>query len=208
MSMIDELSALCPLTDRHGLHQTMFWGEEEIQVVSNWRPARELPNIWPPTGYISLEMNSAWTSLFVGLAKLVAISFTVAGGLRGGYIFPLMMAGACFGRTLHCFLPPWIPLQICILCTAAGINVAITRTALASTLILAFLPGEPCAQPPILMASLCSLFATAYLPFIKSQITRSDMDHSLYHHEALARKLDDKLDDTERDGDEECAVPF
>lgn len=174
----------------------MFWGEAEIQVVANWRPAAELPNVWPTTGYTGLEMDTAWTSLIVGMAKLVAISFTVAGGLRGGYIFPLMMAGCSFGRTLHWFLPSCIPLQICVLCTAAGINVAITRTALASTLILAFLPGEPCAIPPILMASLCSLFATAYLPFIKSQITRSDIDHSLYHHEALVGKLDKELVDS------------
>lgn len=172
----------------------MFWGEEEIQVVANWKPASDLPNVWPTTGYTGLEMDTAWTSLLVGLAKLVAISFTVAGGLRGGYIFPLMMAGMCFGRTLHYFLPSWIPLQLCVLCTAAGMNVAITRTGLASTLILAFLPGEPAAQPAILMASLCSLFATAYLPFIKSQITRSDIDHSLYHHEDSVGKMVDEVD--------------
>jgi hypothetical protein len=54
-----------------------------------------------------------------------------------------------------------------------------------------------------LMASLCSLFATAYLPFIKSQITRSDIDHSLYHHEALVGKLDKELVDSDMDIDKE-----
>lgn len=189
--------------------QTMFWGEEEIQVVATWRPVQELPHVWPPAGVTGFEMNSAWTSFVVGMAKLLSISFTVAGGLRGGYIFPLMMAGTCFGRVIHCFLPDVIPLQISILCMAAGINVAITRTALASTLILAFLAGEPCALPAILMSSLCSLFATAYLPFIKTQITRSDIDHSLFHHEGLLGKNDkkleddDDLDDDEPDDDEE-----
>ena len=76
---------------------------------------------------------------------------------------------------------------------AAGINVAITRTALASTLILSFLSGEACAIPALLMASLCSLFATAYLPFIKTQITRSDIDHSLYHEEHIVNKDDDVI---------------
>lgn len=109
-----------------------------------------------------------------------------------GYIFPLMCTGACFGRTLHA-LCPWIPLQHCVLCMAAGINVAITRTALASTLILSFLSGEACAIPALLMASLCSLFATAYLPFIKTQITRSDIDHSLYHEEHIVNKDDDVI---------------
>ena len=63
--------------------QTMFWGEEEIPVVARWRPAEELPNIWPTTGITSFEMNSALTSFVVGMAKLLSISFTVAGGLRG-----------------------------------------------------------------------------------------------------------------------------
>jgi len=189
--------------------QTMFWGEEEIQVVANMGPAKNLPNVWPTAGYTGFEMDSALTSFITGMAKLVAISFTVAGGLRGGYIFPLMMTGSCFGRTIHCFLPETVPLQVCVLCMAAGMNVAITRTSLASTLILAFLPGEPCAIPPILMASLCSLFVTAYLPFIKSQITRSDIDHSLYHQDHIVgedhKKFndDDDLEDFDIDDDEE-----
>lgn len=54
-------------------------------------------------------------------------------------------------------------MQLAVLCTAAGMNVAITRTTIATTLILAFLPGEPAAIPAILMASLCSLFATSYM---------------------------------------------
>jgi hypothetical protein len=58
--------------------------------------------------------------------------------------------------------------------------VAITRTALATTLILSFLSGEQLAEPAILGASIASLFATSYMPFIKSQIARSDIDHSLY----------------------------
>ncbi len=185
--------------------QTLFWGEDEIQIVSTWSPAKDLPNVWPTTGSSGFEMNSAWTSFVVGMAKLVAISFTVAGGLRGGYIFPLMMAGSCFGRTIHCFLSDAVPLQICVLCMAAGINVAITRTVLASTLILSFLSGEPCALPSILMASLCSLFATAYLPFIKSQITRSDIDHSLYHREGLIGRNEEKVDYDDEDGDEDDA---
>jgi H+/Cl- antiporter ClcA len=80
-----------------------------------------------------------------------------------GYIFPLMCSGAAFGRLLYYFLPDTVPLQLAVLCTAAGMNVAITRTSLATTLILAFLSGEPCAIPGILMASICSLFATSYM---------------------------------------------
>lgn len=164
-----------------------FWGEEEIQVVANMGPAKDLPNIWPTTGLLGFEMNSPLNTFIVGASKLVAISFTVSGGLRGGescrhttvssivvrlsrfvvlstgYIFPLMCSGSAFGRLLYFILPDTIPMQLAVLCTAAGMNVAITRTSLATTLILAFLPGEPCAIPAILMASICSLFATSYM---------------------------------------------
>ncbi|KAG7346731.1 chloride channel [Nitzschia inconspicua] len=162
---------------------TAFWGEEEIQIVATMSPAKDLPNIWPTTGLLGFEMNSPFHAFIVGICKLIAISFTVSGGLRGGYIFPLMCSGAAFGRLLYYVLPESVPMQLAVLCTAAGMNVAITRTSLATTLILAFLPGEPVAIPAILMASICSLFATSYMPFIKSQITRSDIDHSLFHEE-------------------------
>jgi len=160
-----------------------FWGEEEVQVVANLGMAKDLPNIWPTTGLTGFEIDNAFHIFLMGCAKLIAVSFTVAGGLRGGFIFPLMCSGCAFGRFLYFFLPDTISMQVVVLCTAAAMNVAITRTTLATTLILAFLPGEPIAVPPLLMASLCSLFATSYMPFIKSQITRSDIDHSLFHEE-------------------------
>jgi len=187
--------------------QTAFWGEEEIQVVATMGPAKNLPNIWPTEGLIGFEMDTPFKVFIVGCAKLIAVSFTVASGLRGGYIFPLLCAGSAFGRFLSFFLPDTIPIQVVILCTAAAMNVAITRTALATTLILAFLPGEPIAIPPILMASLCSLFATSYMPFIKSQITRSDIDHSLFHenHQIDVKSVfsDETLDNNEEDDDVE-----
>ena len=80
----------------------MFWGEEEIQVVANLRPASELPNVWPTTGATGFELDSPLNAFLMGIAKLIAISFTVSGGLRGGYIFPLMTCGAAFGRRHDC----------------------------------------------------------------------------------------------------------
>ena len=69
---------------------TAFWGEEEIQVVANMGPAKDLPNIWPTTGLLGFEMNSCLNAVIVGFTKLIAISFTVAGGLRGGE-YPLVV---------------------------------------------------------------------------------------------------------------------
>jgi H+/Cl- antiporter ClcA len=181
---------------------TAFWGEEEIQVVANMLPAKELPNIWPTEGLIGFEIDGPFSIFIMGCCKLIAVSFTVAGGLRGGFIFPLMCAGSAFGRLLYYIIPESVPVQVVVLSTAAALNVAITRTSLATTLILAFLPGEPMAIPPILMASICSLFATSYMPFIKSQITRSDLDHSLFHEEHHI-DVDSVFSDTDADTDDE-----
>ncbi|KAL7539120.1 hypothetical protein ACHAXR_011005 [Thalassiosira sp. AJA248-18] len=160
--------------------QTMFWGEFEFGAISTLSPASKLKNVWPTSGLIGFEMDSLVKCLIVGFSKLLAISFTVAGGYRGGYIFPFFAAGAAFGRAF-CFAFPAVSPIIATLCFAASINVAITRTALATSLILAFLSGEQMALPAVLASSIVSLFATGYMPFIKSQLARSDIDFSLYY---------------------------
>ena len=108
--------------------QTMFWGEWEFPVLAALSPASDLPHLWPTSGLTGFEMDNCMNCLIVGFCKLVVISFTVAGGYRGGFIFPFFTAGAAFGRAL-CFMFPSISPVISTLCFAAGINVAITRTA-------------------------------------------------------------------------------
>ena len=141
---------------------TMFWGETEFQTIASLSPASTLPHVWPTSGLFGFEMNSTWTCFTVGLTKLIAISFTVAGGYRGGFIFPFFATGAALGRMLS-FIFPSIPVQLAVLCMAASINVAITRTSIATTLILCYLSGEQCALSAVLASSLVSLFATGYM---------------------------------------------
>lgn len=161
------------------LPQTMFWGEQEFQTLATLGPNSNLPHIWPTRGLFDFEMNSFPATIIVGIAKLVVISFTVAGGYRGGYIFPAFAAAAALGRGLA-FLLPFIPTQLCVLCMAAAINVALTRTAIATTLILAFLSGEQNATASILAAALMSLFLTGYMPFIQTQVTRNDLEDAIF----------------------------
>lgn len=59
---------------------TMFWGEEEFQVVSSMSPTSKLPFMWPTGGLIGFENDSPYKSLIIGLAKIVTISYTVASG--------------------------------------------------------------------------------------------------------------------------------
>jgi H+/Cl- antiporter ClcA len=169
--------------------QTMFWGEWEYPVLATLSQASDLPHVWPSSGLIGFEMDSCTNCLIVGFCKLVAISFTVAGGFRGGFIFPFFTAGAAFGRALCFVFPGSVSPVLSTLCLAAGINVAITRTALASPLILCYLSGEQFALPAVLSASIASLFATSYFPFIKAQIVRSDIDFSLFHKEKQSIRI-------------------
>lgn len=186
------LGAIVVLTLGILIPQTMFWGEEEIQTVGTLGLASTLTNIWPATGSLGFEVNSTGTALLMGVAKL-AISFTVAGGYRGGYIFPLFCSGAALGRALH-FLMPFIPVQICVLCMAASMNVALTRTAIASTLILSYLSGEQKCLSAILAASLVSLFVTAYMPFIKTQVNRPDISYATQPSQQSIREIADMPD--------------
>lgn len=144
------------------LPQTLFWGEFEFQTLSTASPSSSLMHVWPTAGLLRFEITGFWTALTIGFAKLLAISLTVAGGYRGGYIFPLFASGAAFGRALVFAFPSINPV-VATLCFAAGINVAITRTALATTIILVALSGEINAGSTVLGASLVSLFATSYM---------------------------------------------
>ena len=139
-------------------------------------------------------MDNAFEAFIVGVTKMIAISFTVAGGYRGGYIFPAMASGAAFGRVIYAFCP-FIPVQLCVLCIAGAITVAITRTCIATTLILSYLSGEQNAISAILASNLVALFATGYMPFIQTQISRADLDLSLYHDDEAITVEEEPLDD-------------
>lgn len=163
--------------------QTMFWGEMEFETLANLYPADRLPHVFPTAGLFGFQMNSFLSCLFVGLAKLVAISFSVAGGFRGGFIFPLFASGAAFGRAFT-FLFPSVLTPVSCLCFACSINVAITRTALSTPIILIYLCAQQNAIGPVVAASLVSLFITYYTPFIKSQAPRSLSFFSIYHEQS------------------------
>jgi len=159
--------------------QTMFWGEYEFETIVNMQPSETLQHVWPTSGLTNFQMETAWHCLIVGFAKLIAISFTVAGGYRGGFIFPFFATGAALGRAANLMFP-WIPIPVGCLGFAAAINVTITRTSLATPIILCFLAGEQNAMSGTLAASLVALFATSYMPFIKSQQPREDLASALY----------------------------
>lgn len=151
--------------------QSAFWGEFEMQTIASLGKT-PLTHLWPPGGLTNFSIDTPSHLAILGVVKLLAISFTVHGGFRGGYIFPAMAAGAAFGRAVSLLTP--VPPAIAVLCTAAGVTVAITRTVFATTIILTALSGEVNAASPVLAASLGAAFATYYMPFIGSQRARED----------------------------------
>ena len=74
---------------------TYFWGEFEFNTVATMAPASDLRHIWPTSGLIGFEMDSWAKCMVVGVCKIIAISFTVAGGYRGGFIFPFFCSRGC-----------------------------------------------------------------------------------------------------------------
>ncbi|CAD7703151.1 unnamed protein product, partial [Ostreobium quekettii] len=164
------------------LPPTMFWSEYEMETVAN--PEIKLAHVWPKGGYWGLApwFQGHYTpAIWFGLAfaKLLTINISVVSGMRGGFIFPLMFAGACLGRGLAT-VPgiPWVSDQAPVLAamvTAAAVCTGVTRTPFAVTLILTALVGDPGVAAPTLCGALTSFFVLMNRPFFLAQRDRDDI---------------------------------
>lgn len=111
---------------------------------------------------------SAVFLLVLALGKMAAISITVTGGWRGGFIIPLFFTGACIGKAVGLLIPGINP-ALAMICTMAAINAAVTRTPISTTLLLSKLTNfSPCT--PILFASLIGFFLAPKVPLIAAQL--------------------------------------
>lgn len=64
----------------------------EIQNIID-RGRGVLPHIWPKEQLIAYDLGKPGPNLMVALAKMAAISITIHGGFRGGFIFPFFLTG-------------------------------------------------------------------------------------------------------------------
>lgn len=134
--------------------QTLFFGEKEIQTIVE-------------TGAtLGLTML-----LIVGFTKMLAISFTLHSGFRGGFIFPLFYLGATFGYAIALGFPVIHP-TIAMVCMMAAVNVAITKTPISTTVILSVL-SDTAMVPVILIASFTSFLLTTQVSLIGTQRSRT-----------------------------------
>ncbi|GMH39505.1 hypothetical protein BSKO_07403 [Bryopsis sp. KO-2023] len=164
------------------LPATMFWSEFEMGTVAD--DSVPLEHVWPKGGFWGLTpfRRGRYTMglwFLLGFVKLVTITASVVSGLRGGFIFPLMFAGACIGQGLAAIpgIPWWsaLPSSLIALSLGGAFTTGITRTPFACTLILSMLSGIPQATVPTLVACLVTFFGTMDRPFFKTQQNRPDI---------------------------------
>ncbi|NEO24812.1 chloride channel protein, partial [Moorena sp. SIO4A5] len=135
--------------------QTLFFSEEQIETVIEQGPTLGVTML-----------------LGIALAKMFAISFTLHGGFRGGFIFPLFFIGANLGLAISIALPGIHP-TIAMLCLMAAVNVAVTKTPVSSTVILSVL-SDTSILPIIAIASFASFLLTTNISLLKTQRSRSE----------------------------------
>jgi len=143
--------------------ETMFWAEYEAQTIITQGEVK-LMHGWPTVGVLGeYSLADPAVLIAIGMMKLVAISITVLAGYRGGFIFPFMFAGHSIGCGIHIYLSQYItglsPAAIA-LSMACSINVAVTRTVIATPIVLATLSGRTDCFPTLLVASIVSLYMT------------------------------------------------
>jgi H+/Cl- antiporter ClcA len=98
---------------------TLFDGQEQIQdLIDN---AAEL-------GIIML--------IILALAKIFLTVTCLSMGWTGGYVFPSFFIGASAGLAVHLVFP-FIPEVVCMVCVIAGIAVALLRSPIALSMIIA-----------------------------------------------------------------------
>ncbi len=108
--------------------------------------------------------------------KIIAISITVTSGWRGGFIIPLFFTGATLGLIIHHFFPG-LNLGLTVVCCMAAINACVTRTPMSTTILLTALTGFDYLTL-ILFASLTGYFLAPRIPFIQSQMDKSELKKS------------------------------
>jgi H+/Cl- antiporter ClcA len=137
--------------------ETLFFSEQQIKLLV---AAQHPTQIW----------------LLLALIKAAAVGVTLGAGYRGGFIFPLFFIGACLGRAAATVIPGLDP-SVAMLAVMAGINVGVTKTPIATTVILVALSGLD-MLPVVLFASLTSFLVTSRFGIIESQGPRSRDDES------------------------------
>jgi H+/Cl- antiporter ClcA len=119
--------------------------------------------------HIALGRLAVGTLLLALVCKLAATSVIVTAGWRGGFIIPLFFMGATLGLAAgHVLHGHEVVMMTAMM---AATNVGVTKTPFGSTAVVAEMSGMR-LLPPVLIASLVSLFLTNKVSIIHTQRSR------------------------------------
>ncbi len=146
---------------------SLFWSELQMDRV-----------VQSHSALMRTCSGASMVGLLVTLAavKMVSISVTLHSGFRGGFIFPLMFIGATVATALTVIFPS-IPASVAMLSMMAAVNVAVTKTPVSTSVLLATLTGMA-NTPVFIAASITSLLVSSRLNLIHTQRSRVLTDSS------------------------------
>lgn len=150
--------------------QTLFWGEGSLQcMVDGQRTSfgatkHGIPAILTTAARVnpSLPFIGSKAALQVGVAKMVAIALACAGKFPGGIIFPLFAASAPFAHACASLVTPSV-LPILVISTMAATQASVTRTPLATALILSLSASAATELSVMLPACLVASYFSVYI---------------------------------------------
>jgi H+/Cl- antiporter ClcA len=105
--------------------------------------------------------------IVLALAKLLVTTLCLAAGWKGGYIFPILFAGAALGTAAHLLFPA-IPEAVAIAATLAGALVTTLKAPIFAALFATVLVQHE-TSPVIAIAVIVGALATSRLPIKSTQ---------------------------------------
>lgn len=161
--------------------QTMFWGEGSLQCMIDGQKTaflatrHGLPNALTNIANVnpSLPFNNAYEAMQVGIVKLLSIALACAGKFPGGIIFPLFFSAApiahalgfVLGGTANSLVP------VMVMCLMAATQASVTRTPLATVLILSLSASATTELSIMLPACLVASYTGVWVSELLSKNT-------------------------------------
>lgn len=145
--------------------QTLFWGEGSLQTVIDGHQTsflstkHGLSEVLTSVARVnpSTPFATPTAAIQVGIAKLISIALACAGKFPGGIIFPLFFAAAPFAHACSTFIGPNL-LPVMVFCLMAATQASVTRTPLATALILSLSASRTTELSIMLPACLISSY--------------------------------------------------
>jgi H+/Cl- antiporter ClcA len=151
--------------------QTLFWGEGSLQCVIDGQATAFAATKHGLSSFLtsaakvnpSLPFSGPAAGFQVGAAKLLAIALACAGKFPGGIIFPLFFAAAPLAHASCAYLGVQQVVPVAVMCLMAATQASVTRTPLATALILSLTASATTELSVILPACLVSSYLGVYL---------------------------------------------